>query len=100
VRFEVGEGGIRMRAEVPPSPKLLTALRQYRDVILALLDHDAGEAAAMAEHYAAPAAAPGDYADWSRPEGIDGPDLLTDGLLQGFAHSRLLTEDWPFLIRA
>lgn len=92
VRFAIGEGGIRMTAEVPAPPELLVMLRQQRDAILALLDHDAGEAAAMAEHYAAPVAAPGDGVGWYRPQGLEGQDRLVQGLLKGSTSHAILTK--------
>lgn len=55
VRIRLDEAGtLRMEADAEPPAELVEMLRRHRDALLALLDHDAAEAAAMAEHYAAP----------------------------------------------
>jgi hypothetical protein len=87
------DGRVRMEADAPPPDDLLAALRRWREEVALLLahraaaaamDHDAGEAAALAEHYAAPAAPdPYDPAD---------PDPLRDGLLLG---ARMRPPAWP-----
>jgi hypothetical protein len=73
-----------MEADAPPPVDLLAELRQHREEILALLDHDRAEAEAVAASYALPAAEPSDYSDWYRPQGLAGPDRLAEGLLKGF----------------
>ena len=83
VRFWVEGGEVRMSAAAPPPSDLLAELRDHRSEIRGLLDHDRAEAEAMAAFYAAPAAASGDHVDWFRPEGLDGPDRLVEGLLRG-----------------
>jgi hypothetical protein len=67
IRFQVEDGVVRMSAVAPPPPDLLAELRQHREDVAFLLairhalenpgpmDHDAGEAAAMAAFYAASA---------------------------------------------
>jgi hypothetical protein len=53
VRIALDEaGGLRMEAEAEPPPELVAMLREHRDALLALLDHDAGEAEAMRAYYA------------------------------------------------
>jgi hypothetical protein len=84
IRFRIEDGAVRMEADAPPPADLLAELRQHREEILALLDHDRAEAEAVADSYAVPAADPGDYPDWYRPQGLDGPDRLAEGLLKGF----------------
>ena len=100
VRLTLDAGRVRMKSERPPPPDVVTELRQYRDDVAHLLalraagaeeaGHDAmraanpapphaeasdnaGEAAALAAHYAAPAD-PGAYQPTD-------PDPLRDGLL-------------------
>lgn len=84
------DGGVRMEAAAPPPADVLADLRRWRDDVALLLvardgppergavpagEHDAAEAAAMAQHYAAPPSA-----DPYRP---GDPDPLRDGLLAG-----------------
>ena len=88
IRFWVEEGPVRMSAAAPPPSDLLAELRRHRDEILALLDHDAGEAEAMAAFYAAPVSSLGDHADWFMPGGLGGPDRLVQGLLKSSAPIR------------
>ena len=75
------DGRLRWRSRGAPSPDLLAALRVHRDELPALLaiDHDAGEVAAMAAHYAAPAGPP-----------LPAHDPLAAGLLAGFRKSRVV----------
>lgn len=82
------DGGVRMEAAAPPPADLLADLRRWRDDVARLLaareghpergpvpagEHDAAEAAAMAQHYAAPPNV--------RPYLPSDPDALRDGLL-------------------
>jgi hypothetical protein len=70
-----------MEAAAPPPGEVVAMLRQHRDALLALFDHDAAEADAMAEHYAAPVSVSDNHSSWLRPHGPSGPDRLAAGLL-------------------
>jgi hypothetical protein len=82
------DGTVRMEAAAPPPADVLADLRRWRDDVARLLvardrrpecgpmppgEHDAAEAAAMAQHYAAEPSA--------RPYLPSDPDPLRDGLL-------------------
>ncbi|MBP0445016.1 hypothetical protein J8J14_09510 [Roseomonas sp. SSH11] len=70
-------GTLRMEAAAEPPAELVEMLREHRGALLALLNHDASEASALADHYATLAG----------PE-LPEPDPLAEGLLRGFAAHR------------
>lgn len=76
ITFRLEAGVVRIAAATPPTSDLLARLRLHREGIAALLaeeDHDAAEAEAMRQHYAAPAST-----------GPPSADPLKDGLFRGF----------------
>lgn len=89
------DGGVRMEAAAPPPADVLADLRRCREDVARLLmaregrpelgavpagEHDAAEAAAMAQHYAALPSA--------RPYLPSDLDPLRDGLLRGWRGHR------------
>lgn len=72
-----GDGTLQMEAATAPPAELVTMLREHRAALLALLNHDAGEAEAMAAFYAAPAGPV-----------LPQPDPMAEGLLRGFRAHR------------